>query len=101
MIFVKRKYIFSVLFCFLGGELPDLIDKAFFPLIGLRHLEVFHWNWDTTINFFYQSINIVFKMVNSLVIVVSLLLLLLLLLLNVKFIVHHMLKHTKTDDKKH
>ncbi|MBZ9634876.1 hypothetical protein [Clostridium sp. FP1] len=105
MLFVKKEYVFSVSFCFLGGVLPDLIDKAFFPIIGLRNLKIFPWHWATTINVFYnqysklsyQSINIVFKMFNILVIIVSLCL----LLINVKFIVHHMLRHIKTDGKKH
>ena len=73
--FMKKKYISSLLFCFLGGVLPDLIDKAFFPIVGLGHFKIFPWHWATTINFFYnqyfnlfnQSINIVFKIFNILV----------------------------------
>lgn len=104
MIFVKKKYISSIFFCFLGGAFPDLIDKAFLPIIGLGQLKIFPWHWATTINFFYnqyfnlfnQYSNTVFKMFNILAIIVSLGI----LLVNVKFIVHHMLKHVKTDDKK-
>jgi len=105
MIFVKKKYVSSVFFCFLGGVFPDLIDKAFFPMIGSSNLKIFPWHWANTINFFYnqysklsyQSINIVFKMFNILVIIVSLGL----LLINVKFIIQHMLKYIKIDGKKH
>jgi hypothetical protein len=99
MLFVKKKYISSVFFCFLGGSFPDLIDKAVFPIIGLGRLKIFPWNWANTINFFYnqyfdlfiQSTNTAFKMFNILAIVVSLCL----LLANVKFIVCHMLRHIK------
>jgi hypothetical protein len=104
MIFVKKEYVSSVFFCFLGGALPDLIDKALLPIIGFSHLKFFPWHWTTIINFFYnlyfnlfnQFISTVFKTVNSLVIIVSLVL----LLINVKLIVYHMFKHIKTDDKR-
>jgi hypothetical protein len=96
MILVNKRYITSVLFCFLGGVLPDLIDKAFFPIIGLRYLKVFPWHWSAIINFFYKWYTpSMFKVFNILAIIVSFAL----LLVNVKFIVHHMLKYIKIADK--
>ena len=96
MIFVKKEYISSVFFCFLGGALPDLIDKAFLPIIGLNYLKIFPWHRATIINLFYDHYLklpfIIFKMFNGLAIIVSLGL----FLLNLKFIVQHMLKHIKT-----
>jgi len=96
MIFVKKEYVSSVFFCFLGGVFPDLIDKAFLPIIGLNYLKIFPWHRANIINLFYNQYFklpfIIFKMFNGLAIIVSLGL----FLLNLKFIVEHMLKHIKT-----
>lgn len=100
MIFVKKEYVSSVFFCFLGGVFPDLIDKAFLPIIGLNYLKIFPWHQANIINLFYNQYFklpfIIFKMFNILAIILSLGL----LLVNIKFIVHHMLKHIKTGDEK-
>lgn len=96
IIFVKREFLTSVFFCFLGGILPDLIDKAFFSIIGMSNFKIFPWHWPTTINFFYKWYfynNWIFKPFNILVLIVSISL----LLLNQKFILKHMLKFVKTN----
>jgi hypothetical protein len=92
MIFVRKKYISSVFFCFLGGAFPDLIDKAFFPIIGLSNIKIFPWHWANVINFFYKwySTTPPFKWFNVLAIIVSLGL----FFVNIKFIYHNMInKH--------
>ena len=95
MIFVKKDYLSSVFFCFLGGALSDLIDKAFFTIIGLNNLEIFPWHWSTVINFFYKwYTSPMFKVFNILVLIVSVGL----LLINVKFIFYNMLKHIKINN---
>ena len=100
MIFVKKEYMSSVSFCFLGGAFPDLIDKAFLPIIGLNYLKIFPWHWANIINLFYNQYFklpfIIFKMFNVLAIILSLGL----FLVNIKFIVHHMLKHIRIGGKR-
>jgi hypothetical protein len=100
MIFVKKDYVSSVFFCFLGGAFPDLIDKAFLPIIGLNYLKIFPWHRANIINLFYNQYVklpfIIFKMFNVLAMILSFGL----FLVNIKFIVHHMLKHIKTGGKK-
>jgi len=99
MIFVKREFITSVFFCFLGGALPDLIDKGIFRIVHLNNLKAFHWHEPVVINFFYKwysSISHLFNMFNILVIIFSVCL----LLLNRIFIFQHMLKFTKKSNEK-
>ena len=100
MIVVKKEYVSSVFYCFLGGVFPDLIDKAFLPIIGLNYLKIFPWHRANIINLFYNQYVklpfIIFKMFNVLAIILSFGI----FLVNIKFIVHHMLKHIKTGGKK-
>lgn len=97
ILFVKKEYVYSILFCFLGGVLPDLIDKALLPIIGLRQLDIFPFHWANIINFFYKWYTFqMFEVFNILAMLVSLIL----LVINIKFITNNMLKYTKVEDKK-
>ena len=99
IIFVKKEFLTSVFFCFLGGALPDLIDKGFLPIVGINNFKIFPWHWYTIINFFYDwyfANAWLFKIFNILSIIICICL----LLLNQRFILQHMLKFIKKSNKK-
>ena len=77
-----------------------MIDKAFLPIIGLNYLKIFPWHRANIINLFYNQYVklpfIIFKMFNVLAMILSFGL----FLVNIKFIVHHMLKHIKPGSEK-
>jgi len=91
IIFVKKEFRSAVFFCFLGGALPDLVDKGFFRVLRMNSIKLFPWHWSNVINFFYKwyKHNWLFTMGNILAIVVSLCL----LWANRKFIFKSMAKY--------
>jgi hypothetical protein len=100
IIFVKREFVPPVFFCFLGGILPDLIDKGFFRILKMNNLKLFPWHWTDVINFFYKRYSAhtwMFMTFNILAIVASVCL----LLMNRKFIFQRMLKFIKKGHGKH
>ncbi|HHV30617.1 hypothetical protein [Acetivibrio mesophilus] len=96
IIFVKRELRNSVFFCFLGGVLPDLIDKGLFRVLRMNSIKLFPWHWANVINFFYKwyfNHAWLFSICNALAIIVSVGL----LLINRRFIFESMLKYTNRE----
>ena len=92
--FIKKKCLSAVSLCFLGGILPDLIDKGLLSIIGANNLKVFPWHWYNVINFFYKwyfDYIEYFYAFNIIVISLSVLI----LIFNRKFIFNHMLRFYK------
>jgi len=95
IIFVRREFLTPVFFCFLGGVLPDLIDKGFFRVLRIN-IKLFPWHWTNVINFFYKwyfNHTWLFITSNILAIVVSICL----LWINRRFIFEYILKYTNMD----
>ncbi len=93
IIFIRSKLLTPAFLCFLGGILPDLIDKGVFQILRMNNLKLFPWHWADVINFFYKwyfAYTWLFVTFNILAIVVSMCL----LLVNRKFIIQNMLKFT-------
>jgi len=90
ILFIKREYITTVGLCFLGGVLPDLIDKGLFRILRIRSFKLFPWHWPNVINYFYKWYihASLFKIFNILALLVSVIL----LWINREFILKHMLK---------
>jgi hypothetical protein len=91
IIFVKREFRIPVFFCFLGGALPDLVDKGLFRVLRMNNIKLFPWHWSNVINFFYKWYKHpwLFTIGNVLTIAVSLFL----LWVNRKFIFKSMAKY--------